>query len=1742
MTSAFSEPAPRSSLDRVITALERMNYPTKRSDRFMTLCPVHADRSPSMHVTWTDGKVMLYCFACSQSGAATFEDLARGIGLEPSDLFDAPLPPKDDRPRASVTRKPIERRVQLPAPVEAVQEKLKEPRHRFQRTVTYDYVDLEGTIVQQVFREECSIKAHPAKRFTQAFLDKSTGEMVNKKPEGFIPTLYRLADVVEAIKAGRNVYLVEGEKDADTAAANKLVATTNAQGSGAFPAELASWFVGHEAQGESLQSRVRVVADRDLAGYRRAASLYRLLTETGAKASIVLPATTEDKSDLTDHFAAGYSAGDLITVPLQTVQLMAQVEEIKLARKTVDQACEQAEARQALALKGRADEEAAENAESAKVWAKEATRRLSRIRELADLPMEMRTSDAHLATAITDVRDQAFARVNDLHTSLDLPVPPSVLDLKGGTVVSLAAAAASRHVPGTMADDPSPSTPNNVVRYAVRRGETVKITESFKDDEVKYRYDTVMNCWAEVLDQFVEDNGVETEFSRPSLGMRLKFCRWRRDQAGKPIRQPDGTIEIDEQIVTWDAETIQKGRWADQIPWYGANALASSSRRGKDNAFDGILKAVQGPSATTPKFTSTGWRETPEGRIFVHAKGAISAAGSIPADVVLPDAFGVYGMPDPTTDAGRLRDAWKQGIEPVLASLPARVIYPLLGFACESVFADRIKTTLHLQGGSGSYKTATIALAMQLFAPGIFYRGQREVISGSNGGGSPLGVIRSASVATNLPVLVDDFAPDGDPKKAQKKLGEVARLNYNGTIRAVGTVNGGVRNDRPLHAGIITSGELGAEDSAETRLLTVPLAPGDIPNAQEVLPRLEKVVARRSRALLGSSLIQYLATAMDKEIEERRYWQDNMDAPGNPYSYWLKAVQSLPHDARLHGRYSDAAQWCSHGIRLLLRMLVNRKALTIEEAEQAQQAADRGIFEALSLQNDVAGDSAHRLISYLRDAMASGEAHISGPDGDTPEDPVACGWTRKGYDSQMHPVWGPIGTRIGAIKNGRIFLIPSVVMGAANQMASRADATFGESPVSISSAMLSHGWITPDSDGKHSVQRRIAGKKMRVWDIPAEVLFGSDDDERPADPNTPGHDLPPSPPLFPGGSSTSPSPGTSETSESWFDLNEEPMAQREFIDATGEKVIMEVLDPYEPCVMCEETAAGSIDGAPMHMRCWNAAMEHLMRTQAGQQQEPADSAPEIPETPAAPPASAPVVQPVPEETTDVQQISDEDLPPAVEEPESESSQLPTFAAACAVLDTDGIHLPGQPVRSLDALPAHMGEIAELVAGLNLGTIVRRSKNRAGKWNYKAEQGQLYVTAAATQQLLGLDELPSDQRKRSALIREHTTGHPFVTAALEEGWSMSKEGKHLEGTTRMWRKDDSRRAMITFVPMLDDDAYPAIADYPKKGKPKVASAASIATRFQRFAEALEYPYTVSAASTGLNLMVELRKDREDTLKAYEPAPPALVPSLVLDHNWSRKPTAEEQGHKYIHGYDRGASYLAATDTNFGVGAPVHVDAPAFDKKTFGYWLVDVPAAAEWLYPSVFNPATRGLPEEFWYTTETLAYAQELGYEIRPKEAWIWQKSSRLLSGWAKRIIDARTALDTPDPDDQAARDIVKALYVRTLGMVGSHRLQAGRAGYAPERYDAIKSRANANILRRVVKIGNDTGRWPVALWTDVIAYTSNEPDPIKAWPGEEKHFGRGAGMYKVYGTAELSKVTKHLTGRGLEMPTVPELFV
>jgi hypothetical protein len=246
-------------IERVLDALRAHGCNPKRSgDGYAARCPAHDDVNPSLSLgEGDDGRILVHCHAGCDTSA-----VLGALGLEVRDLFT-------DR----------------------------DPEHHDGIVATYDYTDPEGNLLYQVVRRT-------GHRFTQRRPDGRGGWIFNVKGITRVP--YRLGDVVRAVAAGGMVFVVEGEKDAESLSRLGLVATTNPGGAGKWPPEWGRTYLSGTS--------VVVLGDNDDAGRAHVLEVVRsILPHATEVRTTELPGLSE-KGDVTDWLVAGHDVDELLAL------------------------------------------------------------------------------------------------------------------------------------------------------------------------------------------------------------------------------------------------------------------------------------------------------------------------------------------------------------------------------------------------------------------------------------------------------------------------------------------------------------------------------------------------------------------------------------------------------------------------------------------------------------------------------------------------------------------------------------------------------------------------------------------------------------------------------------------------------------------------------------------------------------------------------------------------------------------------------------------------------------------------------------------------------------------------------------------------------------------------------------------------------------------------------------------------------------------------------------------------------------------------------------------------------------------------------------------------------------------------------------------------------------------------------------------------------------------------------------
>ena len=206
------------------------------SGEYMARCPCHDDKTASLSVTVKaspkDGKERIY-FHC-QTKSCTNAQILNALGLTTRDLVVSPDAGHDQRPAQPT--KPAQRKA---APTKPATEKKAAPPIDFQHPdKVYSYTDADGKELFQVCRYQYTQDGKREKTFRQRRYAPSDPKANRDGWVASVPnelrdkTLYRLPQLLAAIKEKRPVYIVEGEKDVDTLERLGLTATCNVGGAG----------------------------------------------------------------------------------------------------------------------------------------------------------------------------------------------------------------------------------------------------------------------------------------------------------------------------------------------------------------------------------------------------------------------------------------------------------------------------------------------------------------------------------------------------------------------------------------------------------------------------------------------------------------------------------------------------------------------------------------------------------------------------------------------------------------------------------------------------------------------------------------------------------------------------------------------------------------------------------------------------------------------------------------------------------------------------------------------------------------------------------------------------------------------------------------------------------------------------------------------------------------------------------------------------------------------------------------------------------------------------------------------------------------------------------------------------------------------------------------------------------------------------------------------------------------------
>ena len=246
--------------------LSKLPGAKQSGDHWISPCPLSDHKTPAGHLTLKDAedKALVTC----QGGKHSYQDFCEAWGFD-----SLTYSPNGNGPESNII-------------------------------ANYDYTDANGKLLYQVVRYE-------PKDFRQRRPDGNGCWLWNMR--GITPVLYRLPEVLKAVREGRMVYICEGEKDANNLTKLGLIATTNSGGAEKWRPDNTETLKG---------ASVIILPDRDVPGQRHAAKVAASLHGKAKSIKVVeLPNSDGYQvKDVSDWLAAGGTLSELERLVRETLE------------------------------------------------------------------------------------------------------------------------------------------------------------------------------------------------------------------------------------------------------------------------------------------------------------------------------------------------------------------------------------------------------------------------------------------------------------------------------------------------------------------------------------------------------------------------------------------------------------------------------------------------------------------------------------------------------------------------------------------------------------------------------------------------------------------------------------------------------------------------------------------------------------------------------------------------------------------------------------------------------------------------------------------------------------------------------------------------------------------------------------------------------------------------------------------------------------------------------------------------------------------------------------------------------------------------------------------------------------------------------------------------------------------------------------------------------------------------------
>ncbi len=526
---------------------------------------------------------------------------------------------------------------------------------------------------------------------------------------------------------------------------------------------------------------------------------------------------------------------------------------------------------------------------------------------------------------------------------------------------------------------------------------------------------------------------------------------------------------------------IQRNRFAG-MRWpfecWGVRAIVEPGMGAADKLRAAIQSLSQG-SQQRRVYEHSGWREIDGEWVFLHADGAIGAAGAIDnIDVDLPKAAALIRLPEPP-EGDDLHVAIRASLS-LLDIAPDAVSAVVLGSAYRAALLSALPADfgVFIVGPTGSFKSELASLVMRHLGPG-FDRLHLPV----SWSATPNFIERALFDFKDVPVVIDDFAPANSAREADRLHSAAERV-----FRGVGNASGRGRlsadaSARPVYPARGLAMATGEDEprghSIRARLVVVEVEPYGIDRQR--LTQAQESAASGLLAVAFAGYVRWLAPRYgDLVVELRERFTQ------------LRAQASLTMG---HARTPDAIANLAIGWDIFLRYASDSGALSGDEVAALWSRVWEGLAGAGERQAAHQADQepTQRFRELLASVIAAGEAHVASATGGEPGIPERWGWREVlvGTGEHQRNEWRPQGSRVGWVEDDHLYLDLEVALAEVNRLGSATGGGVQMGSKTLAKRMAQRGLLTATEPGPHgglSVRRNLEGTRRRVHQVRADLV------------------------------------------------------------------------------------------------------------------------------------------------------------------------------------------------------------------------------------------------------------------------------------------------------------------------------------------------------------------------------------------------------------------------------------------------------------------------------------------------------------------------------------------------------------------------------------------------------------------------------------------------------------------------------